>query len=109
MSVGTTYIVDFIATDPIAPNEKTLQMMLALVGLFTTVLFVCTLKMNMTISLLFALLATTCYLLAGGVRNKTVDKIGGGFGLATAFVAYWLASAELINVSRSDAVISVCG
>ena len=97
MSFGTVEIVQLIADDPPAVNPKALQCMLVLVGIFTTILWICTFKMHLTINLLFGMLASTLYLLAAGVDYGTVDKIGGYFGLVTAAIAYWLAAAELVN------------
>ena len=78
-------------------NAKAVQAMLALMSIFTFVMWLCTLKMNATISLLFFLLMSTFCLLAGGVENDTVDKAAGWVGMATAATAYWLGAAELIN------------
>ena len=97
MSLGTVEIVQLLAEDAPAVNPKALQCMLFLVGVYTTILWVCTFKMHLTINLLFFMLASTLFLLAGGVRNESVDKVGGYFGLVTAAIAYWLAGAELIN------------
>lgn len=97
MSLGTVDIVQILATDAQSPNPKASQAMLFLAGLFTSILWICSFKLNKTLNLLFLLLATTLFLLSGGVRNETVDKIGGWFGIATSAVAYWLAAAELMN------------
>jgi len=100
MSIGTMDIVQLLANPEnglAGPNPKAVQAMLFLSGVFTFILWICSFKLNKTINLLFFLLATTLFLLSGGVRNETVDKIGGWFGLATSAVAYWLAAAELIN------------
>lgn len=78
-------------------NSNAVQAMLVLMGIFTFVMWLCTLKMNATISLLFFLLASTFFLLAVGVNDERVDKVAGWVGMATAATAYWLASAELIN------------
>ena len=83
--------------DDEAFNSKAIQAMLVLMGIFTFIMWICTLKMNATISLLFFLLASTFCLLAGGVVNETVDKTAGWFGVATAATAYWLGAAEIIN------------
>ncbi|CAB9504294.1 Succinate-acetate/proton symporter SatP [Seminavis robusta] len=97
MSLGTVEIVQLLADDAPAVNPKALQCMLFLVAVFTTMLWICTFKMHLTINMLFFMLASTCYLLSAGVRNETVDKVAGYFGLVTAAIAYWLAAAELIN------------
>jgi len=66
-------------------------------GFFTFVMWICTLMMNKTISLLFILLTLTFFLLAGGLKNRLVDIAAGWFGIFTSAVAYWLAAAEIIN------------
>ena len=100
MSLGTIDIVQMLAHpdgDLASPNPAAVCALLFLSGLFTFVLWICSFKLNKTLNLLFILLATTLFLLSGGVYNETVDKVGGWFGLATSAVAYWLAAAELMN------------
>ena len=98
MSLGTVDIIQLLAFgDATPPNPKAVQAMLFLSGAFTTVLWICSFKLNKTLNLLFFLLASTLFLLCAGVRNETIDTIGGWFGMATAAVAYWLAAAELFN------------
>lgn len=97
MSLGCAEIVQLVADDPPPFNAKAVQCMLFLVGVFTSILWICTFKMHLTINMLFGMLASTLFLLSAGVRNETVDKVAGYFGLGTAFIAYWLAAAELIN------------
>jgi succinate-acetate transporter protein len=53
--------------------------------------------MNKTLCSLFGLLTVTFVFLAFGVRNETIDQIGGWFGVATASNALWLAYVELVN------------
>jgi succinate-acetate transporter protein len=95
MSIATMDIVQMLADAE--SNPKAITALLFLSGLFTFILWLCSFKMNKTLNLLFMLLATTLFLLSGGVYNETVDKVGGWFGIATSAVAYWLAAAELIN------------
>jgi len=98
MSLGTAEIVLLlVGNENFSFNKKALQAMLILMGIFTFVLMICTLKMNKTISTLIFLLMMTFFLLAGGVMNETVDKVAGWFGIATSAVAYWLGGAELVN------------
>lgn len=78
-------------------NAKAVQAMSVLMGMFTFVMWICTLTMNATIAILFFLLTSTFFLLAGGVEDDTVDKVAGWFGMATAATAYWLGAAEIIN------------
>lgn len=95
MSVGASRFLAVIADAPV--NSQAVQAMLCLMGIFTFIMLIMTFVMNVTISLLFFLLMSTFFLLAGGVENTKVDKAAGWVGMATAAVAYWLASAELFN------------
>lgn len=95
MSYGASLF--FVNIANLEVNKSAVQAMLALMGIFTFVLLLCTIVMHVTISLLLFLLMMTFFLLAAGVENETVDIVGGYFGLATSAVAYWLASAELVN------------
>jgi hypothetical protein len=93
MSIGTFNIIQILA-DPdgnvAIPSPKALTGMLFLSGLFTTILWICSFKLNKTLNLLLFLLATTLFLLSGGVYNETVDKVGGWFGILTsAVVSVW--------------------
>lgn len=103
VSLGTSNIlVNFYRVisgdlDNIFFNPKAIQTMFILMGMFTFVLWICTFKLNMTLSVLIFSLMMTFFLLAGGVVSTTIDYIAGWFGLFTAAVAFWLASAELIN------------
>lgn len=103
MSYGATLF--FVKIAGLEVNPQAVQAMLSLMGIFTFVMFLCTLVMNVTISLLLFLLMMTFFLLAAGVENETVDIVGGYFGMLTAATAYWLASAELVNdVVRKDLI-----
>jgi len=96
LSLATAHILIDDNTEVLF-NAKAVQTMLVLMGIFTLVMWLCTFKMNMTINVLFFLLASTFFLLAGGVENETVDKAAGWLGMATAGTAYWLGAAELVN------------
>lgn len=98
MSIGTVEIVSLLATGgPPAVSLKALHGALFMVSIFTYMLWILTFKLNKTIWSLFFLLGTTCMLLSFGVQNETVDIVGGYFGIATSFNAFWLAFAELVN------------
>lgn len=94
LSLATAHL---FSDDSTLINSKAVQAMLVLMGIITFVLWICTFKMNATISLLFFLLASTFLLLAGGLNNEDVDKVAGWVGIVTAATAYWLGAAELIN------------
>jgi hypothetical protein len=99
MSLGTVDMIQLLAagSDPVPPSSKAVQSMLFLLGIFSTILWICTFKLNKTLNLLFFLLVTTLFLLGCGVKNETVDIVAGWFGMATSACAYWLAAAELFN------------
>jgi hypothetical protein len=97
MSISFVICINMLSTNSIALNPKAAEAMLFLMALPTIALWICTFKKNMTLTLLFGLLIITFFLLMAGVRHEKVDKVGGWFGLATAAVAFWLGSAELLN------------
>lgn len=101
MSLGGIQIVMMMtpneAVREVGFNPQAVQAMLVMWGLLTFVFWICTFRANMTLCSLFGLLTVTFMLLAAGVTNKTVDMVGGWFGFATAFNAFWLGAADMIN------------
>jgi succinate-acetate transporter protein len=88
MLLATVNIVQLMASgDAAPPNPRTVQAMMFLTGVFSTILWICTFKLNKTLNLLFFLLMITLFLLCAGVQNEVIDRIGGWFGLVTAAVA----------------------
>ncbi|KAK9811793.1 hypothetical protein WJX72_010198 [[Myrmecia] bisecta] len=79
------------------PAPEGLQMMLSLWGILTFILFICTIALSVALQMLFLFLSITFFLLAGGVLNHTCNQVGGGFGIFVGLVAWYIASAELIN------------
>ena len=63
-------------------------------GIFTTYMFVASLRTTAAIALVFGLLAVTFFLLGIGNAgaHTNIVKAGGWFGLATAAAAAWYAS-----------------
>ena len=78
-------------------DAQAAQALLCFWGCFTSVLLVCTFKINVTMSALFLALAIAFFLLSAGVKDETTEMVGGWFGLVAAALAFWLASLELIN------------
>ena len=113
MSLGFIEVVMMMtpsdAVREIGVSPQVVQAMLGMWGIQTFVFLICTLRLNKTLSLLFFMLLITFFLLAAGVTNPTVDTVGGWFGFVTAFVAFWLASVELINdiVGQGEQLIPV--
>lgn len=58
---------------------------------------------------IFLSLTVTFYLLAAGdfCGNASITQLGGNFGLLTAFLAFYLAAAELINESFGKTVLPI--
>lgn len=66
-------------------------------GLFTTYMFVGTLKISVALQVVFAGLSVLFYLLAWGQHNETVHQIAGYEGLFTAGAALYASAGGIIN------------
>jgi succinate-acetate transporter protein len=84
-------------------------------GIFTTYMFICSLRTTGAVALVFLLLAITFFILGIGnaalsntlhVTNGTI-KLGGYFGLATAIVAWYASFAAVINSTWGRVVAPV--
>jgi len=71
--------------------------------ILTFILLLATLRVNLALVTLFALLDLTFLLLMAGelTGNATIPKVAGGFGLATAAVAFYAGAAQLITAENS--------
>jgi uncharacterized protein len=78
-------------------------------GIFTTYMFVASLRTTAAVSLVFLLLAATFFLLGIGNAgaHETVTKIGGWFGLATAAAAWYASFAAVTNSTFGRIVMPV--
>jgi uncharacterized protein len=78
-------------------------------GIFTTYMFVASLRTTAAVSLVFFLLAITFFLLGFGNRGGNVDVIkwGGYFGIATAAVAWYASFAVVTNSTFGRTVLPV--
>jgi succinate-acetate transporter protein len=78
-------------------------------AIFTTYMFVASLRTTGAIALVFALLATTFILLAAGNSgdNTEVIKWGGYIGLATAVAAWYASFAAVVNSTFRRTVLPV--
>jgi succinate-acetate transporter protein len=78
-------------------------------GIFTTYMFIASLRTTAAIALVLLLLAATFFVLgignAGG--NDTIVKIGGWVGLAAAIVAWYASFAEVTNSTFKRVVLPV--
>lgn len=66
-------------------------------GIFTTYMFIGTIKISVALQVLFAALIVLFFLLAWGVHNPDVHKIAGYEGLFTAGVALYASAGGVIN------------
>jgi uncharacterized protein len=78
-------------------------------GIFTTYMFIASLRTTAAISLVFVLLAVTFFLLGIGQANAsdTLVKAGGWFGLATAVAAWYASFAAVTNSTFGRVVLPV--
>ena len=78
-------------------------------GIFTTYMFVASLRTTVAISVVFALLAATFFLLGIGNSNADTDivRLGGWFGLATAAAAWYASFAAVTNSTFGRTVLPV--
>ncbi|MFL5858403.1 MAG: acetate uptake transporter [Solirubrobacteraceae bacterium] len=78
-------------------------------GIFTTYMFVASLRTTAAVSLVFFLLAITFFLLGFGNRGANTDviKLGGYVGLATAIVAWYASFAVVTNSTFGRTVLPV--
>jgi succinate-acetate transporter protein len=66
-------------------------------GIFTTYMFIGTIKISVALQVVFAALAVLFFLLAWGVHNPDVHKVAGYEGLFTAAAALYASAAGVIN------------
>ncbi|HET9153038.1 MAG TPA: acetate uptake transporter [Solirubrobacterales bacterium] len=68
-------------------------------GIFTTYMFVASLRTTAAIALVFVLLAATYFLLGIGNANESegLIEVGGWFGIATAAAAWYASFAAVVN------------
>src|SRR3954465_5329684 len=78
-------------------------------GIFSTYMFVASLRTTAAVSLVFFLLAITFFLLGFGNRGANADviKLGGYVGLATAIVAWYASFAVVTNSTFGRTVLPV--
>jgi uncharacterized protein len=78
-------------------------------GIFTTYMFVASLRTTAAISLVFILLAVTFFLLGIGEAgaHTNIVKLGGWFGLATAAAAWYASFAGVTNATFKRTVLPV--
>jgi succinate-acetate transporter protein len=103
-------LVQFVAkTIPAADLNNALAVYLYAWGIFTTYMFVASLRTTGAVALVFALLAVTFFLLAIGDsgNNSDVTHAGGWVGLATAIAAWYASFAGVLNSTFGRVVLPV--
>src|SRR3954465_5276370 len=78
-------------------------------GLFTTYMFVASLRVSVAVATVFALLATTFIVLGIGdaSANTTITHIGGFIGIATAIAAWYASFAAVTNSTFGRTILPV--
>ena len=102
--------VEFFEKDiPKADAGHAVGLYLIAWGIFTTYMFVASLRTTAAVSLVFALLAITFFALGIGNAgaHTGVVKLGGWLGLATAAVAWYASFAEVTNATFGRTVLPV--
>src|SRR5919199_1671143 len=102
--------VEFFAKDvPKADVGHAIGLYLIAWGIFTTYMFVASLRTTAAISLVFVLLAATFFLLGIGEANTNTDviKIGGYVGIATAAAAWYASFAAVTNSTFGRTLLPV--
>jgi hypothetical protein len=103
-------LVTFFAGEiPAAHAGDAIGLYLIAWGIFTTYMFVASLRTTTAIALVFFLLAITFFLLGIGNAGETdsVIKAGGWFGLATAAAAWYASFAAVTNSTFGRTVLPV--
>jgi succinate-acetate transporter protein len=79
------------------PGPAALTVFLVGWGIFTTYMFVGTMRISVALMVVFAALAILFYLLAWGEHNANVHKFAGYEGLFTAGAALYTSFAQIVN------------
>jgi succinate-acetate transporter protein len=92
--------VKFVKPDlPMADAHTATGLFLLVFAIFTTYMFVASMRVSGAVALVFVLLAVTFWFLAIGNLNETANlvKIGGYLGVATAIAAWYASFATVAN------------
>ncbi|CAG8533908.1 5035_t:CDS:2 [Paraglomus occultum] len=108
ISLPASGILQAYEGDPQTFNNA-LGMFLVAWTIFTTLMFICALRTNLVLIAAFFMLDLTyimldCYQFTG---ELIFNKIGGIFGVITAFIAWYLACAQLLTKETSYFILPV--
>ena len=103
------FVTFFAGEIPAAHVGDAVGLYLIAWGIFTTYMFVASLRTTAAIALVFFLLAVTFFLLGIGNagENEGMVEIGGWFGLATAAAAWYASFAAVVNSTFGRTVMPV--
>jgi uncharacterized protein len=103
------YVQFFAEKVPAADAGHAVGLYLIAWGIFTTYMFVASLRTTAAVALVFILLAVTFFLLGIGNAgaHENVTKIGGWVGLATAAAAWYASFAAVTNSTFGRTVLPV--
>jgi succinate-acetate transporter protein len=103
------YVTFFAAEVPPENVAAALGLYLVAWGIFTTYMFVASLRTTVAVAVVFFLLAITFFLLGIGNANESdgLVEAGGWFGLATAAAAWYASFAAVTNSTFGRTVLPV--
>jgi hypothetical protein len=103
------YVAFFAKGIPEANRGTAAGLYLIAWGIFTTYMWVASLRTTAAVNLVFLLLAITFFVLGIGdaVGNDTISKLGGWLGLATAVAAWYASFAGVTNFTFGREVLPV--
>src|SRR5262249_35858827 len=103
-------LVQFNAADiPASHAGKSIGLYLIASGIFTTSMFVASLRTTGAVALVFFLLALTFFALGIGEARASTDwtHLGGYLGIATAIVAWYTSFANVVNATFGRVLMPV--
>jgi succinate-acetate transporter protein len=103
------YVTFFAERIPEANRGSAAGLYLIAWGIFTTYMWVASLRTTAAVNLVFLLLAITFFVLGIGdaIGNDTISKLGGWLGLATAVAAWYASFAGVTNFTFGREVLPV--
>jgi succinate-acetate transporter protein len=103
------YVTFFATRIPEANRGSAVGLYLIAWGIFTTYMWVASLRTTAAVTLVFLLLAITFFVLGIGdaVGNDTISKLGGWIGLATALAAWYASFAGVTNFTFGRELLPV--
>src|SRR3954447_4128530 len=106
------FLVQFVLSKKVIPTADeghAVGLCLIAWGIFTSYMFIASLRTTAAISLVFLLLAATFIVLGIGNANDNTDliKVGGWLGIATAVAAWYASFAAVMNSTFGRTVLPV--